>query len=401
MWFFPGKCDFAMAETSRRQFLSAGLMLPVAGATSRLGLLQTGSEGGKAPAGPSAPPKLAYRILGKTGLKVTTVGFGCMITSDPSVVARAVDLGVNFFDTARTYQQGNNERMVGAALGAKRKQIVLSTKSHSPDKASLLKDLDTSLTELKTDYVDIWYLHGKGAPEEVHDDMIEAQQIALQQGKIRFRGLSTHFGQPALAPWIAKKGVFDVVLSAYNFTMDAVMDQAIEILGQANIGIVGMKVMAGGSHGFGPTPARPQMQRNGAMLSALKWVLSKPHVATTIPSMTDMDQLDENLRAMAEPFATNDGKVLAAHLETIGPLYCRMCGECTGNCTQGLQVADMLRILTYADGYGQFSLARERFRELAPHQTAVRCADCSECTVKCTHGVHVAERLTRAQELFA
>jgi predicted aldo/keto reductase-like oxidoreductase len=137
------------------------------------------------------------------------------------------------------------------------------------------------------------------------------------------------------------------------------------------------------------------------MLSALKWVLNKPHIATTIPSMTDMDQLDENLRAMAEDFSPLDGKILAAHLEQIRPLYCHMCGECKDDCAYGLHVADVLRILTYADGYGQFGLARERFRELPAQQTAVRCADCSECTVNCPHGVHVAERLTRAQDLFA
>src|SRR5208283_1909164 len=141
-------------DTSRRGFLSVGLALPLAGLASKVGLFQSEMP----PAGANSPAKLEYRTLGKTGLKVTTLGFGCMITSDPSVITRAADLGVNYFDTARGYQQGNNERMVGAALGARRKKIVLSTKSHSPDKASLLKDLDTSLSELKTDYVDIWYL---------------------------------------------------------------------------------------------------------------------------------------------------------------------------------------------------------------------------------------------------
>ena len=140
-------------KTSRRDFLSAGLMLPVAGAASNMGLLQpadgTSSKLAK-------PVKLDHRTLGKTGLKVTTVGFGCMITSDPSVITRAADLGINYFDTARGYQHGNNERMVGAALGAKRKQVVISTKSEAVDKEKLLKDLDTSLVELKTDYVDIW-----------------------------------------------------------------------------------------------------------------------------------------------------------------------------------------------------------------------------------------------------
>ncbi len=75
--------------------------------------------------------------------------------------------------------------------------------------------------------------------------------------------------------------------------------------------------------------------------------------------MTDMDQLDENLRAMSEPFSARDEKILSAHLEQIRPLYCRMCGQCDGACQKGLQVADTLRILTYADGYRQFALARE------------------------------------------
>ncbi len=102
------------------------------------------------------------------------------------------------------------------------------------------------------------------------------------------------------------------------------------------------------------------------MLAALKWVINKPNVSTTIPSMTDMDQLDENLKAMAQPFSAGDEKLLAAHLEQISPLYCRMCGQCDGACQKGLPVADVLRFLTYADGYGQFALGRERFLGVAP-----------------------------------
>jgi uncharacterized protein len=388
-------------KSSRRDFLSAGLMVPFAGAASNLGLLET-PDSGKAPAGPAnSPVKLDYRILGNTGLKITTVGFGCMITSDPSVITRAADIGINYFDTARGYQHGNNERMVGAALAAKRKQLLISTKSHSPDKASVLKDLDTSLSELKTDYVDIWYLHAKDKPEDIRDDLIEAQQIAKQQGKIRFAGMSTH-ALPKMAEWTVEKKAFDVVLTTYNFSMDAKMDEAIATVAKTGTGIVGMKVMAGGFRDVKPSdPVYPKLKRDGAMLAALKWVISKPNIATTIPSMTDMDQLDENLRAMGERFAASDEKILAAHLDQIRPLYCRMCGQCEGACAQGLPVSAMLRILTYADGYGQFALARERFRELPAQQTAVRCGDCSECTVHCPNGVQVATRMTRAQELFA
>ena len=396
---FPGKGATMTLKSSRREFLSAGLMLPVAAAASNTGLLQATDKALGKPT--NSPVKLDHRTLGKTGLNLTTLGFGCMITSDPSVITRAADLGINYFDTARVYQHGNNERMVGAALAAKRKQLILSTKSISGDKAALLKDLDTSLAELKTDYVDIWYLHAKDKPTEIRDDMIEAQHIAKQQGKIRFAGMSTH-ALPEMLEWTVQKKAFDVVLTVYNFAMDPAMEKAIAAVAATGTGVVAMKVMAGGFRSLKPTdPVAAKLHRDGAMLSALKWVLSKPNIGTTIPSMTDMDQLDENLRAMSEPFSTRDEKILSAHLEQIKPLYCRMCGQCDGACQKGLQVANTLRILAYADGYRQFALARERFQELPAHHAAVRCGDCTECSVKCPFGVQVSARMARAQELFA
>src|ERR1700676_2466287 len=231
-------------KTSRRDFLSAGLALPIAGAASNLDILHLADAPANKPLPkPTQPAKLDYRILGKTGLKLTTVGFGCMITSDPSVITRAADLGINYFDTARGYGHGNNERMVGAALAAKRRQVVISTKSGAGDKEKLLNDLDNSTNELKTDYVDIWLLHGKDRPEDIRDDMIEAQQIAKQQGKIRFAGMSTH-ALPKQLDWTAQKKAFDVVLTTHNFSMDAGMDEAIAAVAKTGTGVVAMKVMA-------------------------------------------------------------------------------------------------------------------------------------------------------------
>jgi predicted aldo/keto reductase-like oxidoreductase len=180
------------------------------------------------------------------------------------------------------------------------------------------------------------------------------------------------------------------------------MDQAIAAAAKAGMGVVAMKVMAGGVRRQKPgDPLYKKLTQDGALLAALKWVVNKPNIATTIPSMTDMDQLDENLKAMGTPFSTGDEKLLTAHLDAIRPLYCRMCGKCDGACQKGLPVADVLRFLTYADGYGQFALGRERFMELSAEQVAVRCGDCAECTVKCPYGVQVESRMTRAQELFA
>jgi len=340
-------------------------------------------------------------------MKVTTVGFGCMITSDGSVVERAADLGITYFDTARGYMQGNNERMVGAALKGKRNQVTLSTKSHAGSKADALADLDTSLKELGTDHVDIWYLHAKTRPEEVTDDLIEAQQTAKKAGKIRFAGVSTHSGQATLIPWLAKHDKIDVILSAYNFTMAPDITAALETAAKAGKGVVAMKIMAGGNgtggrRGRGGSPGMAEKLRQpGAMSAVLRWVTRNPNVHTTVPSMTDMDQLEENIKAGVQAFSDADAKLLAVRREVMRPFYCNMCGQCDGQCRFGLPVQDVLRFATYADGYGQFALGRERFRELTPEYASVRCASCPGCTVQCPHGVLVADRLIRAQELFA
>jgi len=122
-------------------------------------------------------------------MKVARLAFGCMITSDQSVVERAADTGINYFDTARVYQGGNNERMVGAALKKYRDRVYISSKTPAKDRKSALADLDTSLKELQTDHLDVWHLHSRSTPAEVNDEVLDAQRIAKQQGKIRFAGV--------------------------------------------------------------------------------------------------------------------------------------------------------------------------------------------------------------------
>jgi len=370
--------------------LASGIALPAAALTPTL--LSGGLRGDSRNivSGMEAANGLEYRILGKTGLKVTSVGFGCMITSDPSVISKAVDLGVNYFDTARGYQHGNNERMVGAALGDRRKSVFVSTKSEAEDKKSALADLDTSLQELRTDYLDIWYLHSKDEPESLNAGLLEAVQFAKAQGKARFVGLSTHSAE-TMVPAAIKTGVLDVVLITYNYTMGSRLDPMIGAAEKAGLGVVAMKVMAHGKKDLKP----------GVGPAALKWVLKNKGVRTTIPSMVDMDQLDQNFRTMSSAFSPADQAVLTACLDQLAPVYCRMCGNCRGMCPRGLPVADMLRYLTYADGYGQFALGRERFQGLPEDIRNVRCADCGTCIVDCPNGVQVSRRLGKAQALFA
>ena len=340
-------------NASRRSFLAAGLGAPAALALPRL---QPPADSNEA---------VQYRKLGRTGMTVTRVSFGCMITSDPSVIERAADLGINYFDTARVYQSGNNERMVGAALKSRRSRVYISTKTPSRDKASALASLDKSLAELGTDHVDIWYLHGKSRAEDLTDELLEAQQEARKAGKIRYTGVSLHKGHAEVIPAAIKCGKIDVVLAAYNFTMGATIDPLLEEARQAGLGVVAMKVMAGGFRTNREGSANYGiLKRQGALVAALRWVLRNPSVETTIPSMTDADQLAENFRTMTEKFGPADEKLLTAYREEIRPLYCRMCGACDGACPKGVPVAEVLRSLMYAEGYGQFPLGREHYASL-------------------------------------
>jgi hypothetical protein len=405
---------------SRRDFLAAGLALPATGLCTPSGS-SLSFAGGQAQPGSA---QLEYRRLGNTGLKVTSLAFGCMTTADPSVIEHAADIGINHFDTARGYQGGNNERMVGAALKKARSKVIISSKSPAKTKQEVLADLDTSLRELGTDYLDIWYLHMKNEPEQVTEELLEAQRLAKQSGKIRFAGVSTHFNMDRMLAHLAKLGQTDVVLTTYNFAMRSVdaaananqdapktdMTAAIRQARQAGLGIVVMKVLAGGVrrvqrgdrlYGANPEALSKRLAQEGVAVAAIKWALRNRSVDTAIVCMTSHDELEENVRAMAETFTPKDEQLLNARLEDIAPMYCRMCGACGGVCERGVPVADVLRFLTYAEGYGQFALGREHFAQLDPQVTAVRCADCRRCTVQCPYGVQVAARLRRAQEWFA
>ncbi len=371
---------------------------------SRRSFISTAALAPHLAAAPTPAQPVALRTLGRTGLKVSSVGFGCMVTSDPSVIERAVDLGINYYDTARVYSGGNNERMVGAALKPNRQKLIISSKTISRTKEAALKDLETTLTDLQTDHIDIWFLHAKDRPEQITPELLEAQQIAKQQGKIRFPGVSLHNGHAEVIPAAIKAGSIDVILTTYNFAMGPQMEPLIKVVHEANLGCVAMKVMAGSinlDRSYDFNRAKAAMTRPGAALAALKWSLRVPFIHTSIPSIKDNEQLEENLRAMREPYRQEDSTVLAAWLDRISPLYCRMCGTCSGKCPQGLPVSDMLRYLTYADGYGEFSLARDNFRSMPEMLQSVRCGDCSGCAITCPNGVRIQERLTRTQELLA
>ncbi len=379
---------------SRRQFLQAGLALPAAGLISS-SRLDTAFQG------ESKDSKVVYRTLGKTGLKVSGVGFGIGFVPIPEVVARSLDMGVNYFDTARDY--GESEKIFsGVIKGRQRDKIVIATKSPSRKKPDILKDMDTSLKELGVDYVDIWHLHARDTPASVPDEAIEALEMCKKSGKARFIGFSCH-DTYRMVDFIIKTGKFDVIQTTYSFPIGGrYKEQAIQKLHEAGIGVIAMKVVVAltglNLKNFENPPARPNGE---GPVAGIKWVLQNPAIGTTVPNMRTIPQLEMNFRAMSEPYTPADEKLLYVMNEQIRPSYCRMCYECKGQCPKGVPVAEVLRFLAYHDFCGDYHHAVVSFRDLAKEVRDVRCSDCSACAIKCPNGVHVQDRLIRAQSLLA
>ena len=378
------------SHQSRRKFLQAGLIaLPAAGYASTAGLdaaLQTS-------------PKVVYRTLGKTGLKVTGVGYGIGFNPVPEVVARAIDLGINYYDTSRDY--GDSEKIFSEVIKGKRDKIIIATKSPSRKKEDILKDLDTSLQALGTDHVDIWHLHARDTPSSIPDEAVEAMELCKQSGKARFIGFSCH-DPNRMVDFVLKTKKFDVVQTTFSFPIGGYYrDQAVQKLHEAGIGIIAMKVVVALTGLNLSSFDNPPAKQGEGPLAGIKWVLNHPAIGTTVPHMRTIPQLEMNFRAMSEPYTPADEKLLYVMNEKIRPDYCRMCYECSGQCPKGVPVTDVLRFLAYHDFAGNYHQAMANFRGLNREVRDVRCSDCSSCAIKCPNGVHVQDRLIRAQSLLA
>ncbi len=375
---------------SRRKFIKTGLALSAAGIVSSTGIKPSfGQE----------EPKVVYRTLGKTGLKVSGVGYGIGYVPIPEVVNRALDMGVNYYDTSRVY--GDSEKVFGEIIKKRdRSKLVLATKSGMRRKADILKDIDTSLKALGTDYVDIYHLHARDTPTAIPDEALEAVHEIKKAGKARFLGFSCHDPNRMVDFHIENK--FDVIQTTYSYAIGGYYrDKAIKKLSDAGVGIIAMKVVVALTGLNLQNLDNPVPKKGDGPLAGIKWVLNNPAIGTTVPHMKTIQELEMNFRAMAEPFTPADEKMLYVMNEQIRPSYCRMCYECSGKCPQNLPITDMLRFLAYNDYCGNYHQARMSFMELPKEVQSVRCSDCSECVIKCPNGVHVKERLVKAQELLA
>ena len=202
----------------RRDFLKLGVIGTTGALLGRDGLAGAAQKA----SGPLPFPAPVYRTLGRTGLKITVVSFGAMLTPEPEVIRVAFEHGVNYVDTARRYMNGRNEEIVARALKGMRDKVYVATKirSSSRTKEDMFQDVETSLKALETDHIDVIQLHNVTGRERLFEpEMREALVKLRQQGKVRFFGVTTHTNETEVVNALVddKDRFFDMALVKYNF----------------------------------------------------------------------------------------------------------------------------------------------------------------------------------------
>jgi predicted aldo/keto reductase-like oxidoreductase len=279
--------------------------------------------------------------------------------------------------------------MIGEVLkGRPRDTFVLATKVPAePTAEGYLKNVDLSLQRLGLSYVDILHVHDCSSRRQVmFEPALQALEKAKKDGKARFVGVSTHSNEPEVIRAAVESKLHDVVLTAYNFRQGHQEDvrRAIGEAAGAGVGIIAMKTLAG--RYWDKLRTKPINTK-----AALKWVLSNPNVTTAIPGMTTFDQLDLDLSVMEDP-ALSDQEKRDLKLETRSAgLYCQGCGRCLAACRENLPLPSLMRSYMYAYGYQNLGAAYDLLRQLNLPRDP--CRSCADCSVRCSNGFDVADRI--------
>jgi uncharacterized protein len=382
-----------MKSINRRGFLKTG----IAGAAGIVAL----SPSLVSASGSGQEKNIIYRTLGKTGMKIPVISFGVMRSDNPNLCRAAYEKGIKLFDTANVYLNGNSETMLGNLFkDYPRDSFYLATKvkpagadkdgrpTSQTTSEAFLETFNDSLSKLKTYYVDILYIHNITNPEMIeHKPLINAVKKLKKEGKVKFIGFSTHANEAVLIDAASGTDTWDVILTSYNFkqTYFRELQTAIKKATSAGIGIVAMKTMAGG--GFLDKEKTKPINST----AALKWVLSNPDITTTIPGMTDFDQVDLNVKILSDISMTDAERkdIMIASAET--GLFCTACRKCIPACPMNLPVPDLMRAYMYAYGYSNPAMAHSLLGELGTNDNP--CKGCSSCKIECTKNFNIREKI--------
>ena len=333
---------------------------------------------------------MEYIILGRTGLKISRLGFGG-IPIQRIDAEKAKELleavraaGINFIDTARGYTV--SEELIGAAIEGHRDEFVLATKSMARDKASMARDIEISLKNLRTDHIDLYQIHNcpPDQLEQVCSDegALAALLEAKTAGKIGHIGITAHSAET-----FAKALELDWV-ETIMFPYSIVENQGEELMAKAkekNIGFIDMKPMAGGAI------------ENSDL--AIRYICANPNVSVVIPGMYSVEEVAKNAAA-AENKAAFTAEELAA-IEKIrkelGTTFCRRCGYCAP-CSVGINIPNMFVFHGYLSRYGLQDWAKDRYAAMPAK--AGNCVECGICETRCPYQLPIRSMLKKVAEDF-
>lgn len=333
---------------------------------------------------------MEYRTLGKTGLKISKLGFGGIPIQkvDASVTRKLIEAmaekGINYIDTARGYTV--SEEFLGEALEGLRDKFVLATKSMARDKEGMAKDIDISLKNLRTDYIDLYQVHNPTveqleqviAPGGALEALIEAKEA----GKIGHIGLTGHsielFEKAVTLPWV----------ETFMFPYNIVEQQGEELMHQCsekNIGFIVMKPLAGGAIEDADI--------------ALRFICANPDVSVVIPGMYDVKEIEQNLAACENeaPLTEEEQNKIQEIRNQLGSNFCRRCNYCQP-CTAGINISGVFLFQGYLDRYGLGEWAKGRYAALPAK--ASDCIECGVCETRCPYNLPIRQMLKDAAAKF-
>ena len=331
---------------------------------------------------------MEYRILGKTGLKISRMGFGGIpiqkIDEEGTrkLLHEMMEKGVNYIDSARGYTV--SEQYIGYGLEGIRDKFVLATKPMSRTKEAMAADIETSLGNFRTDYIDLYQVHNPSM--EQLDQVIgeggalEALMEAKAAGKIGHIGLTAHstavFERALGLDWV------ETIMFPYNI----VEQQGAELIhkcAEKNIGFIDMKPLAGGAI-------------EDATL-ALRYVCSNPDVTVVIPGMAEVRELEQNLAACSntEPLTDEELKAMDKVREQLGTDFCRRCNYCAP-CTVGINIPSVFLFAGYLQRYDLADWAKDRYSTLKVKASA--CIGCGKCEPRCPYHLPIREKLKKCAQ---
>ena len=333
---------------------------------------------------------MEYKVLGKTGLKVSALGFGGIpiqrIDEEGSrkLMHQLMEAGVNYIDSARGYTV--SEAYIGYGLEGIRDRFVLATKSMARDKESMARDVEISLKNFRTDYIDLYQIHN---PNEAQLETVCAPGGALEAlleakaaGKIGHIGITLHsadvFRKALELDWV------ETVMFPYNI-VETQADELIKACAEKNIGFICMKPLAGGAI-------------EDAQL-AMRFIAHNPNVTVTIPGMAEKKELDQNAAAYCDkaPLTPEELDKIEKIRRELGNNFCRRCGYCAP-CTVGIGIPAALVAEGYHLRYGLESYAMARYE--ASGAAASNCVDCGLCEERCPYHLPIRQMLKRVAETF-